>query len=60
MENFEQFRYQASQEIGYYLNYAFIPWILSLILDSDLSYFVFVAMLIDFEQALNPSDTCQR
>ena len=25
-----------------------------------MSFFIFVAMLINFEQALNPSDTCQR
>ena len=59
-ENFEQFRFEARQEIAHYLNIGFIPWILSLILDSDMSFIIFVAMLINFEQALNPNDTCQR
>ena len=54
----EHKRFDMFRELGLYVNYFMMPYVISLV--SDDSYFFFLTFLCEFQQFTNPDETCER
>ena len=60
MEGYEDLRFSLNSELSCIVNRCMLPFLRSLLLESNDSFFVFLAMEVQFQQLSNPEDRATR
>ena len=60
MPGYENLRFPLNSELSCLVNKCVLPFLRSLVLESTNSYFIWIAMEVEFHQTTNFEDTCTR